>query len=57
MLEQPYPSDQGILSVRKKAWMTWAVLIDQELIKLVVESEGGQRWNPLLWMQNDAGDG
>ena len=57
MSKQPYPSDQDILCVRKKVWMTWAVLIDQELIKLVVESEGGQRWNPLLWMQNDAGDG
>ena len=41
MLEQPYPSDQGILSVRKKAWMAWIVLIDQDLIKLVVESKGG----------------
>ena len=41
MLEQPYSSDQGILSVRKKAWMAWIVLIDQDLIKLVVESKGG----------------
>ena len=36
MSKQPYPSDQDILCVRKKVWMTWAVLIDQELIKLVV---------------------
>ena len=57
MLKQPYPSDQGILSVRKKVWMTWAVIIDHELIKLMVELEGGQRWNPQLRMQNDAGDG
>ena len=41
MLEQPYSSDQGILFVRKKAWMTWIVLINQDLIKLVVESKGG----------------
>ena len=56
MLEQTYPSDQGINSVRKKAWMTWVVLIDQELIKLEVESEGGQKWNLQLRMQNDVGD-
>ena len=38
MLRQPYPSDQGMLSVRKKEWMTWAVLIDHELMKLVVDA-------------------
>ena len=37
MLRIPYPSDQGMLSVRKKEWMTWAVLIDYELMKLVVD--------------------
>ena len=37
MLRQPYPSDQGMLSVRKKEWMTWVVLIDHELMKLVVD--------------------
>ena len=38
MLRQPYPSDQGMLSVRKKEWMKWVVLIDHELIKLVVDA-------------------